>query len=132
MKTVLIAHDHLSVRDALRSVFNSEPGLLVCAEAEDGQKAVERALELHPDLIVLDMLMPVLNGCEAAHTLKAAMPDTPILMFTGHTSKFTEAYAVASGVDAFVAKDEDVSLLINRARSLLSRAETRRLQSHPA
>jgi CheY-like chemotaxis protein len=86
----------VSVRDALRAVFNSESGLLLCGEAQNGQEVVERALKLHPDLIVLDMLMPVLNGCEAAHTLQKALPGIPILLFTGHTSKFTEAYAAAS------------------------------------
>jgi DNA-binding NarL/FixJ family response regulator len=122
MKTILIADDHLSVRNALRSVLNAVPGLSVCAEAQEGQEAVERALKLHPDLILLDLSMPVLNGLEAAHTLKKAMPDVRILLFTGHPTKFSEACAAASGVDAFVAKGDDVGRLVHQARSLLSMA----------
>src|SRR5579871_3749285 len=113
MKTILIADDHLHVRKALRTLFASQPDLSVCGEAANGDEAVERANILRPDLIVLDMSMPVLNGLEAAQLLRKTMPDVPIVLFTGHRTKFSDAYAAAAGVTSVVGKDQDIKVLVN-------------------
>jgi|SRR5579872_2556146 len=70
MKSVLIADDNAFVRQRLRELFSREPGFDVCAEAENGRKAVEQAQDTHPDLILLDLSMPVMNGLDAARALK--------------------------------------------------------------
>ena len=124
LKTILIADDHSYVRQALRTLFSSQPDLSVCGEATNGEEAVESALKLNPDLILLDMSMPILSGLEAAHTLKRVMPKVPIILFTAYKSKFIDAYAVASGIDACVAKGEDVSFLVRYARGLLGTASS--------
>jgi DNA-binding NarL/FixJ family response regulator len=119
MKTIFIADDHSHVRNALRNLFTSQPDLSVCGEASNGSEAVERANVLHPDLIVIDLSMPLLNGLEATQLLRETMPDVPILLFTGHRTKFSDAYAASAGVTSVVGKDQDIKVLVNEARHLL-------------
>lgn len=119
MKSVLIADDHSHVRVALRTLFSCQGDFSVCGEARNGDEAVAKATELLPDLIVLDMSMPVLNGLEATQILRKTMPDVPIILFTGHRTKFSDAYAAAAGVTAVVSKEEDIQVLIGKARHLL-------------
>jgi DNA-binding NarL/FixJ family response regulator len=123
MKKLLIADDHSYVRQALRAVFDSQSDITICAEATNGQEVIENAVKVNPDLILMDMSMPVLNGLDAAHALKRIMPEVPIILFTAYKSKFVEACAAASGVDACVAKGDDASCLLGHARGLLSRPE---------
>jgi CheY-like chemotaxis protein len=75
---ILIADDHPVVRTALRSLFHRH-GLEVCGEAVNGRDAIEKAEEFHPDLIVLDLCMPVMDGLEASRQLTKTMPDVPLL-----------------------------------------------------
>jgi CheY-like chemotaxis protein len=103
----------------LRTLFSSQAEFSVCGEARNGDEAVAKATELLPDLIVLDMSMPVLNGLEATQILRKTMPDVPIILFTGHRTKFSDAYAAAAGVTAVVSKEEDIQVLIGKARHLL-------------
>jgi len=119
-KAVLIADDNGSVRRALCEAFARDSDFEVCAEAHDGRDSIEKALRLHPDLIVLDFSMPVMNGLDAARELKDRMPSVPIILFTFHVDLFKEA-ALPSGVSDVVSKSEDVSVLITKARSLLYR-----------
>ncbi len=79
-KRVLVVDDHEIVRKMVCSMFTAQ-GFEV-SDAENGAQAVEKAQELRPDLVVLDLAMPVMNGLEAARMLKAAMPFLPLLMFT--------------------------------------------------
>ena len=72
-KAVLIADDNAFIRTALYEFFQREPDFIVCGVAENGREAIEEARRLHPDLIVLDMAMPVMNGLEAARWLKQIM-----------------------------------------------------------
>jgi DNA-binding NarL/FixJ family response regulator len=119
MKTVLIADDHVHIRTALRNLLNSEPGFLVCGEAQNGKEAVEKAEELKPDLIVLDISMPLVNGLEATHAIKKVLPDTPIMLFTAYKTKFSDAWAAAAGANAMVSKTDDLQSVVDRARALL-------------
>lgn len=119
MKTILIADDHSHVLAAMRTLFNSQPDFSICGEARNGDEAVAKAAQLHPDLVVLDMSMPVLNGLEATHIIRKTMPELPIILFTGHRTKFSDAYAVAAGVTAVISKEEDIHVLIDTARNLL-------------
>lgn len=112
---VLIADDHKVIRGFVRSMFEAR-GFEV-SDAENGAQAVEKAQQLHPDLVVLDMAMPVMNGLEAAGKLKVAMPSLPLLMFTNHIGSILEHEARAAGISAVVSKAE--SALLFHADALL-------------
>ena len=81
-KTILIVDDNAYVRQMICEAFKRESDFEVCGEAENGKEAIDQALALHPDLIVLDLSMPVMNGLDAARELKNRMPSVPLLMFT--------------------------------------------------
>ena len=78
-KTILIVDDNAYIRMSLCEQFKREADFDFCGEAENGKEAIARALELHPDLIVLDLSMPVMNGLDAARELKRLMPTVPPL-----------------------------------------------------
>ena len=119
VKSVLIADDNAFVRQRLGELFSREPDFEVCAVAENGRKAIEKAEESHPDLILLDLSMPVVNGLDAARALKRLMPKVPIVMFSVYSDSFTEKEARSAGVSALVSKFEDTSALVRIARNLV-------------
>jgi len=118
-KSVLIADDHELVRKALCELFASQNDFEVCAEAENGKEAVEMAQFFCPDLILLDLSMPIMNGIEAACELKRLMPMVPIIVFSEYGDVFSEREAGQSGISAVVSKDAQLSVLLNRARSVV-------------
>jgi DNA-binding NarL/FixJ family response regulator len=117
VKSILIVDDNTFVRQALRNTFERESDLAVCGEAENGRDAIQQARQLHPDLIVLDLSMPVMNGLDAALELKRLMPFVPIIMY----SAFGDGYAKQhlSGIAEVVSKSENASTLMHKARRLL-------------
>lgn len=112
---VLIIDDNEGVRRLIRASVESI-GLNVCGEAGDGFSGVERAKELRPDVILLDLSMPEMNGAEAASVLKSAMPDVLIVLFTMY--EFGEALAAAVGVDVVLCKTDGVSKLTAYLKNL--------------
>ena len=118
-KTVLIVDDNAVVRYALCRTFTSEADFEVCGEAENGQDAIEKAQALRPDLIVMDLSMPVMNGIDATRVLKAWMPMVPVIIFSDYADRFSEKEAQSAGVSALVSKSEHVSVLIDKARAVL-------------
>jgi CheY-like chemotaxis protein len=120
-KSILIADDNTAVRKMMRISFEARSVLQVCGEAVDGQDAIEKAQQLHPDLIVLDLSMPRMNGFEAARRLRPLMPNVPIILFTSHKSVIKEADAHAIGIDAVVSKSDDMDVLLANAQMLLER-----------
>src|SRR5439155_23070463 len=100
VKSVLIADDNAFVRQRLGDLFSREPDFEVCGEAENGRKAVEEAQELHPDLILLDLSMPVMNGLDAARALTRLMPELPVIMYSAFSNSFTQREARSAGVSA--------------------------------
>jgi two-component system nitrate/nitrite response regulator NarL len=117
-KCILIVDDNATVRKAVRSVLEAQPGFEVCGEASNGKEAVEKARELKPDLIIMDLSMPVMNGLEASRALKSLMPDVPIVMFSVHRSGILEKNARSVGIRAVVPKGDNINL-VKEARSLL-------------
>ena len=117
-KTVLIADDNASIRLSVRLLLESRHKELVVREAVDGVDAIEQARTAKPDLILLDLVMPQLNGAEAATVLKNAMPQTPVILFTMYTDMHVDFLCRAIGVD-FVSKSDDVSHLLERVDALL-------------
>ena len=126
--TILIADDNLSIRQGLCELFEREEEFEVCGDAENGREAVEKAQELHPDLILLDLSMPVMNGLEAARILSRMMPDVPVIMYSAYGDSSTEKAARSAGVWALVSKSENISVLLGKARSALGPQELRRFQ----
>ena len=117
-KSVLIADDQEVIRRMLCLLFASQSDFEVCGEAENGQETVEMAQLLHPDLIMLDLSMPVMNGIEAACTLKRSMPMTPIIVFSEFSDVLSENEARTTGVAALVSKTDGLSVLLEKARSV--------------
>jgi DNA-binding NarL/FixJ family response regulator len=99
--------------------FKNESDFEICGEAQNGKEAIEKAQKLHPGLIVLDLSMPIMNGLDAARVLKRIMPNTPVVMFSEYRNAFSEQEARSAGVSALVSKSEHVSVLVEKARSLL-------------
>ncbi len=118
-KSVLIVDDNAHIRQALRDLFKREANFEICGEAENGKVAIEKAKELSPDLIVLDLSMPVMNGIEAARALKRLMPRVPLIMYSAFGDRFAEQQARLIGISEIVSKSENPSVLIQKARSLL-------------
>ncbi|HKV79073.1 MAG TPA: response regulator [Candidatus Sulfotelmatobacter sp.] len=127
-KTVLIVDDSIFIRRALSEIFEREPDFEVCGVAENGRNAIEEAGRLHPDLIVLDLLMPVMNGLDAGRVLKRMMPSVPVIMYSAFEDKFSEQRARLIGISEVVSKFERVSVLIDKARELLSSKGALRFQ----
>jgi DNA-binding NarL/FixJ family response regulator len=119
VKWVLIAEDHTLTREALCDLFSSQEDFEVCGDAENGQEAIEMAEVLRPDLIVLDLSMPVMNGIEAAGALRKLMPETPIIVFSEYSDVFSEQEARSEGISGLVSKTEPVSVLLDKARAVL-------------
>jgi DNA-binding NarL/FixJ family response regulator len=117
--SILIADDNLFIRQGLCELFEREEDFVVCGDAENGREAVAKAQELHPDLILLDLSMPLMNGLDATRVLKRLMPEVPIIMCSAYSDSFTEREASSAGVSAIVSKSEHISVLLGKARSLL-------------
>ena len=116
MPTVLIVDDSDSVRASVRALFEAEPDFTVAGEAVNGLDAINKADELAPDLIILDLSMPIMNGLEAAEALKSTSPTTPIYILTAHGGPEVDRAARAAGVDAVFSKGEDMDALMSKAR----------------
>jgi CheY-like chemotaxis protein len=110
-RTILIADDNPSIRKFLCRLFEEEKDYNICAEAENGQKAIELALQCKPDLIILDLSMPVMNGLDAARKLKEIMPDVPIILFTQHAELTAKLGNVTADADRVVSKTNVMSLM---------------------
>ena len=117
-KRILVADDSAEARQALCRLLASEKGLDVCAQAENGQAAIDQARRHRPDLIILDLAMPVMNGIDAARILKQMMPGTPIILATLHAETTLEQLAFGAHVDKVVPKG-DARRLIEQTRTLL-------------
>ena len=117
-KSVLIVDDSAYVRQALCELFNREEDFEVCGEAENGKDAIKKAQELRPDLIVLDLSMPVMNGFDAARILKRLMPTVPLIMYSAFGDRLAENQARLIGISEVVSKSEHASVLTHKARGL--------------
>jgi len=110
------------IRKMLCQLFEREEDYVVCSEARNGQEAVEMALKERPDLIVLDMAMPILNGLSAARKLKKLLPQVLIILFTQHDTALTRS-GIEIVADRVVPKSEAINLMTH-VRALLQFAGT--------
>ena len=116
-KTVLIADDSASVRLSVRLLLEGRHAEIIVREAVDGLDAIHKAKKSIPDLILLDLAMPRLNGAEAATVLKNDLPKTPVILFT-LTDMRPDALCEALGVD-FISKVDGIPKLLERVDALL-------------
>lgn len=117
---ILVADDQEAVRKRVVATLASRPDFEVCAEASDGQEAVEKATTLSPDLVILDITMPVLNGLDAARAILKSHPKTPILILSVHRSRQLVEEAKRIGVRGYVTKGETIQNLIRAADAVLA------------
>jgi DNA-binding NarL/FixJ family response regulator len=103
---ILVADDHEVVRRGLRALLQARPGWEVCGEAASGREAVERARELRPDIAILDITMPELNGLEAARRILRVAPRTQVLILTMHDSDELVQEVLATGARGYVLKSD--------------------------
>jgi two-component system, NarL family, nitrate/nitrite response regulator NarL len=101
---VLVADDHEVTRMGIRNLLQFQSGWSVCAEASNGQEAVEKALQFHPDVIIMDITMPVMNGLEAARQIARTQPHIPVILFSMHISDDVHRHLKADGIRGAVAK----------------------------
>jgi two-component system, NarL family, nitrate/nitrite response regulator NarL len=118
-KRVLLVDDNAAVRRAVRRLFDSHPKFEVIGEAEHGREAVERAPSLLPDLVVLDLSMPVMNGLEAAPLLIKILPNVWIILLTAHEIPEVDRLLREAGIHAVVPKIKASTHLIAQAESLI-------------
>jgi DNA-binding NarL/FixJ family response regulator len=102
---VVLADDHQMVRDGLRSLIEDAPDMEVIAEAEDGRRAVELALELRPDVVVMDVAMPDLNGIEAAAKITSEAPNVRVVGLSVHSDRRFVQGMLSAGASGYVLKD---------------------------
>jgi len=112
---ILIVDDSPVIRHALRSWIDRSLDWEVCGEAENGKEAVERVEELHPDVVILDLRMPVMNGLEAARRINHVSPHTSMLMFTIDPSGELRRVALEAGVADVVSKSDRLADLLSTA-----------------
>ena len=116
--TVLIADDHRLFAQALDAILAAEPEIEVVGHARNGEEAVERALELDPDVILMDIAMPVVDGVEATKRIRQQVEGACIMMLTGSNSRSDVARAREAGAAAYVTKDRIAAQLIDAIREL--------------
>jgi CheY-like chemotaxis protein len=116
---VLIVDDHAVIRKTLHALFEAND--MEVSEAENGAEGVQKAQELNPGLVILDLSMPVMNGMEAAQALQLTMPHIPLLMFTNNNVAAMKKEARSAGISAVISKsDADASRqLVAHAKRLL-------------
>ena len=110
--SILIADDHAVVRAGLRTLLDSRVGWQVCAEAVDGRDAVEKAAKYKPDVAVLDIGMPLLNGVDATRRIRKVSPHTQVLILTMHESDELVQQVVEAGARGYILKDDADRVLL--------------------
>lgn len=118
LKQVLIADDSKTVRGILTKFLQAQRNINVCGEAANGFEAVEQAKKLRPDLILLDLAMPEMNGAEAASVLKRLMPKVPIIVFTMYSENLGRSLTSAIGVDMVLSKPDGMKALMDAVETL--------------
>jgi two-component system, NarL family, nitrate/nitrite response regulator NarL len=117
---VLVADDHEVMRLGIRNLLEVQPGWSVCAEANNGQEAVEKTLQFHPDVIIMDLTMPVMNGLEAASQITKVQPKIPVILFSLHVSDDLYLHFKTDGIRGAVAKGDAARDLVRAVQTVLA------------
>ena len=108
---ILVADDQEAVRKRVVATLASHPGFEIVAEAADGQEAIQRSKETRPELLILDITMPEMNGLDAARKIRTILPESPIIILSVHKSRQLMEEARKIGVKGYVTKNEAVQRL---------------------
>ena len=119
-KQVLIADDNSVVRHIIKSFLTLlREDLAICGEAVNGLEAVEKAKILKPDLVLLDLAMPEMNGAETAYVMKKALPEVPIILFTMYSEDIGRYLTSAVGVEVVLSKQDGLTKLAEAVEDIL-------------
>lgn len=116
-RSVLIVDDNPALRQSIRKLVERNPEYEISGEAENGLVAIQKVEEFRPDIVLLDLQMPVMDGLQAAKEIKVLAPTTKILMFTMHDSEQIREFAMSAGVDGVVSKSIGSNELITFLRN---------------
>lgn len=119
MISIVIADDHGIVREGLRRLLESEPDFIVVGEAADGREVLDRAAELAPDVVVLDIAMPRLGGLETLERLRSAHPKTRVILLSVHADPAFIQSAIALGADGYILKNGRVAEIVGAVRETM-------------
>jgi DNA-binding NarL/FixJ family response regulator len=122
MKSILIVDDSDSARVAIRAAIENCTSFRVCGEATDGAEAIEKGPELNPDLVIMDLAMPEMNGVVAASLLKKKIPEIPIVLFTIYADELRDSLSTALGVTMVLSKEGGLVPLVDCLNGLLGSA----------
>ena len=118
--SILVVDDSALLRRCLKVSLEQNPDWKVCGEGVDGLDAIELVRKLKPDIVVLDLAMPGMNGFEVARELKRIAPFLPVLMFTNHSTPSLETEARAAGCSGVVSKFDHQQVLFDKIQRLLT------------
>lgn len=116
--TVVLAEDHMIVRESLKKILEAEHDIEVIGEASTGRQAVDLAQKLRPDVIIMDIAMPVLNGLEATRQIRQTVPDTKILILSAHSDDAYVSSMTALGVSGYLIKQTSAHFLAEAIREI--------------
>jgi DNA-binding NarL/FixJ family response regulator len=119
VRTILLVDDSENERAVIRMAVEGLTKYRVCGEAVNGTQAIKKAQELKPDLIIMDLAMPLMNGLEAASVLKKALPDIPVVLFTLYGDLVKCERSPTFGVTEVVSKEEGIAPLLDCLKNLL-------------
>src|SRR6266853_4045320 len=123
MAGILLVDDNPNIRHLLRLYVETQTSFKICGEAGHGVEEIEKARQLQPDLVLIDLSMPVLAGAEAASVLKATLPGIKIILFSMHMENVPRSLAAAIGVDLALSKSDGITKLGEHLKALLAPAD---------
>ena len=116
--SVLIAEDHAVVREGTRRILERDPGLEVVGEAENGQRAVDLAVSLNPDVVVMDLRLPIISGIEATRRIRLACPATSVLVLSAYDDEDYVSAAMEAGASGYLLKTTHGEQLVGAIHSI--------------
>jgi DNA-binding NarL/FixJ family response regulator len=119
VQNILVVDDSLNERSIIRMAVEALTKFRICGEASNGTEAVKKATELKPDLIIMDLAMPLMNGLEAASVLKSALPGIPVVLFTLYGDLVRSERSPTFGITHVVSKGDGIAPLLDCVKNLL-------------